>query len=68
MQELVAHMSQGFDDGTVNLLMAHTHLDGAVVGKSERRLHVGDDWAAIRRCCRRGRTTSRSATSIATSA
>jgi exonuclease SbcD len=46
MQELVAHMSQGFGDGTVNLLMAHTHLDGAVVGKSERRLHVGDDWAA----------------------
>ena len=46
MQELVAHMSQGFDDGAVNLLVAHTHLDGAVVGKSERRLHVGDDWAA----------------------
>jgi exonuclease SbcD len=46
MQELVAHMSQGFDDGAVNVLMAHTHLDGAVVGKSERRLHVGDDWAA----------------------
>lgn len=46
MQELVAHMTQGFEDGTVNLLMAHTHLDGAVVGKSERRLHVGDDWAA----------------------
>jgi exonuclease SbcD len=46
MQDLVAHMSQGFDDRAVNLLMAHTHLDGAIVGRSERRLHIGDDWAA----------------------
>lgn len=46
MQDLVAHMSQGFDDRAVNLLMAHTHLDGAMVGRSERRLHIGDDWAA----------------------
>jgi len=46
MQELVAHVSQGFADETVNLLMAHTHLEGAVVGRSERRLHFGEDWAA----------------------
>jgi DNA repair protein SbcD/Mre11 len=46
MQELVAHVSQGFTDETVNLLMAHTHLEGAVVGRSERRLHFGEDWAA----------------------
>jgi len=26
--------------------MAHTHLDGARFGTSERRVHLGDDWAA----------------------
>jgi DNA repair protein SbcD/Mre11 len=26
--------------------MAHTHLDGAQFGMSERRVHLGDDWAA----------------------
>jgi exonuclease SbcD len=46
MRELVAHVSRGFGDETVNLLMAHTHLEGAVVGRSERRLHFGEDWAA----------------------
>lgn len=46
MRELVAHVSQGFADETVNLLMAHTHLEGAVAGRSERRLHFGEDWAA----------------------
>ena len=46
MQKLVAHMCQGFGAETVNLLMAHTHLDGALIGGSERRVHVGDDWAA----------------------
>jgi exonuclease SbcD len=46
MRELVSHISQGFADDTVNLLMAHTHLEGAVVGRSERRLHFGEDWAA----------------------
>ncbi|BCS35953.1 nuclease SbcCD subunit D [Luteitalea sp. TBR-22] len=46
MQQYVSHMCAGFGGTTVNLLLAHTHLDGAVVGKSERRMHVGDDWAA----------------------
>jgi exonuclease SbcD len=46
MQQYVSHMCAGFGSATVNLLLAHTHLDGAVVGRSERRMHVGDDWAA----------------------
>jgi exonuclease SbcD len=46
MQKLIAHVSQGFGGETVNLLMAHTHLDGALIGGSERRVHLGDDWAA----------------------
>jgi DNA repair protein SbcD/Mre11 len=31
---------------TVNLLLAHTHIEGAVFGESERRVHIGEDWAA----------------------
>ena len=46
MQKLIAHVCQGFNSDAVNLLMAHTHLDGALIGGSERRVHLGDDWAA----------------------
>jgi exonuclease SbcD len=42
----VQDLSGGFRRDTVNLLLAHTHLDGAVFGESERRVHLGDDWAA----------------------
>ncbi len=46
MQRLVADISRGFQADAVNLLMAHTHLQGAVVGTSERRVHVAEAWAA----------------------
>lgn len=46
MARLLQHVSEGFDPQGVNLLMAHTHLEGALVAGSERRIHVGDDWAA----------------------
>lgn len=46
MQELVGHVCEGFAPGTVNLLLAHTHLEGAAIGGSERRVHVGEGWAA----------------------
>lgn len=46
MQRLVADISRGFRDDAVNLLMAHTHLQGALVGTSERRVHVAEQWAA----------------------
>ena len=45
MQRLVTEVCEGFRASTVNLLMAHTHLHGALIGGSERRVHVGDDWA-----------------------
>lgn len=46
MQRLVTEVSRGFRPDTVNILMAHTHLQGAAVGASERRVHVAEEWAA----------------------
>jgi exonuclease SbcD len=46
-QRAVQDVCAGFRPDTVNLLMAHTHLDGAIFGESERRVHLGDDWAAM---------------------
>jgi exonuclease SbcD len=46
MQRLVADVTRGFQADAVNLLMAHTHMEGAVVGTSERRVHVAEAWAA----------------------
>lgn len=40
------NLSRPFRGDAVNLFMAHTHLDGAVFGESERRVHLGEDWAA----------------------
>jgi DNA repair protein SbcD/Mre11 len=45
-QLAVQNLSQNFQGGAVNLLMAHTHLEGAVFGESERRVHLSEDWAA----------------------
>lgn len=42
----VDHLSQSFRGDSVNLVMAHTHLDGARFGTSERQVHLGEDWAA----------------------
>ncbi len=39
-------LSQSFSSDAVNLLCAHTHLDGATWSGSERKVHLGDDWAA----------------------
>jgi len=35
-----------FRQDAVNLFMAHTHIEGAIFGESERRVHIGEDWAA----------------------
>lgn len=35
-----------FRPDAVNLVVAHTHLEGALFGESERRIHIGEDWAA----------------------
>jgi len=42
----VQDLCGAFRPDAVNLLMAHTHLEGALFGESERRVHIGADWAA----------------------
>lgn len=45
-QAAALELCRPFRQDTVNLFMAHTHLEGAVFGESERRVHIGEDWAA----------------------
>ncbi len=45
-KQAVQHLASGYRPGCVNLLMAHTHLNGAVLANSERQVHLGEDWAA----------------------
>jgi exonuclease SbcD len=42
----VRDLCGAFRRDAVNLFMAHTHLEGAVFGESERRVHIAEDWAA----------------------
>lgn len=42
----VQDLCGAFQPDAVNLLMAHTFIEGAVFGESERRVHIGEDWAA----------------------
>jgi exonuclease SbcD len=46
-KQAVQHLASGFRGDGVNLLMAHTHLEGAVLANSEREVHLGNDWAAL---------------------
>ena len=45
-ERAVQDLCAPFRPDAVNLLMAHTHLEGAAFGESERRVHIGEDWAA----------------------
>ena len=45
-QRAVENLCGEYRDDAVNLLLAHTHLEGAVFGESERRVHLSEDWAA----------------------
>lgn len=47
-QAAVNNLAAAFRPDAVNLFMAHTHLDGAVLAQSERRVHVGEQWAGTR--------------------
>lgn len=48
-QRVAEQLAREFTTGTVNLMMAHTHLDGAVLtAGSERQVHLGEQWAATR--------------------
>ncbi|MFY9824100.1 MAG: exonuclease SbcCD subunit D [Thermoanaerobaculia bacterium] len=42
----VQDLCGAFRPVAVNILMAHTHLEGAQFGESERRVHIAEDWAA----------------------
>jgi exonuclease SbcD len=44
---MVANLSSGFRPDAVNLMMAHTHLEGARFAGTERSVHLGADWAAL---------------------
>ena len=45
MRQIIAHLVGGFERETINLVMAHTHLQGAVFSGSERQVHLGEEWA-----------------------
>jgi len=45
MRKICEIVSKPFRGDAVNLLMAHAYVDGAVLAHSERRVHVGDEWA-----------------------
>jgi exonuclease SbcD len=42
----VALLSRSFRRDAVNVLMAHTHLEGALLSESEKPVHVTETWAA----------------------
>lgn len=46
IQQMFAHLAEGFRADTVNLLVSHTHVAGAKPTGSERVVTLGDDWAA----------------------
>jgi exonuclease SbcD len=45
MRRIVELLTARFRSDSINLLMAHTHLDGAVLAGSERQVHLGAEWA-----------------------
>ena len=45
-ERAVQDLGSAFQPDAVNLLMAHTHIEGALLGESERRVHIAEDWAA----------------------
>lgn len=45
-ERAIKDLCGAFRKDAVNLLMAHTHIEGALFGESERRVHLGEDWAA----------------------
>lgn len=45
-QGIVRHLAEAFRDDTLNVIMAHTHLESAILSRSERTVHTGEQWAA----------------------
>ncbi|HLA76178.1 MAG TPA: exonuclease SbcCD subunit D [Vicinamibacteria bacterium] len=45
-KRMVENVTTPFHVDAVNLLLLHTHLEGAAFSGSERTVHLGDEWAA----------------------
>jgi exonuclease SbcD len=45
MRRIIELLTARFRAGAINLLMAHTHLDQAVIAGSERQVDIGEQWA-----------------------
>lgn len=45
MQRILEHLSSGFEPSAVRIIVAHTHLANAILAGSERKVHVGEEWA-----------------------
>jgi exonuclease SbcD len=45
MRRIVELLTTRFRPDSINVLMAHTHLDGAALAGSERQVHLGEEWA-----------------------
>jgi exonuclease SbcD len=45
MQRIFEHLAKGFEPNAVRLIVAHTHLANAILAGSERKVHVGEEWA-----------------------
>jgi exonuclease SbcD len=45
MRRIIEVLTTRFRPDSINVLMAHTHLDGAVLAGSERQVHLGEEWA-----------------------
>lgn len=46
VRRLSTALCSGFDDGGIGILMAHYFVDGAEVGGGERKIHLGEQYAA----------------------
>lgn len=45
LSEMFSALAGRFHHEAVNLMLAHTHIEGAVLAHSERQVHVGEQWA-----------------------
>jgi exonuclease SbcD len=47
LRDMIASLARSFRPDAVNLLLAHTHLEGAILARSERAVHCSAEWAAL---------------------
>ncbi len=47
LKQIVANVTSVFRPDAIRILMLHTHVEGAAFSGSERRVHMGEEWAAL---------------------